>query len=56
MKNKAILKKKRMEISLYTSNIFHLGQDVMFTKHMFTFKTNEKVLLYLLRSKKLNIK
>ena len=29
-------KKKCMEISLYTPSIFHLGQEVMFTKHTFT--------------------
>ena len=27
MKNKAILKRKCMELSLYTPNIFNLGQD-----------------------------
>ena len=32
MKNKAILKKKCMGLSLYTFNIFHLGQEIMFTK------------------------
>ena len=37
MKNKATLKSKCMEISLYTPNIFHLGQEVMLTKHAFTF-------------------
>ena len=52
MKNKAILKRKCMEISLYTFNIFYVGQEVMF---MFTFKTNKKV-LHLLRSKKHNVK
>ena len=31
MKNKAILKRKCMEIPLYTLNIIHLGKDVMFT-------------------------
>ena len=36
MKNKAILKRKYMEISLFTANIFHLGQEVMFTEHTFT--------------------
>ena len=36
MENKAILKRKYMEISLYTPNIFHLGQELMFTKHTFT--------------------
>ena len=43
MKNKVILKRKCMEISLYNPNIFHLGQEVMFTKHTLFFKTNEKV-------------
>ena len=28
--------KKCMEISLYTPSTFHLGQEVMFTKHTFT--------------------
>ena len=28
-KNKAILKRKYMKISLYTSNIFHLAQEVI---------------------------
>ena len=32
-----------MEISLYTPNIFHLGQEVMFTNIFLLFKTNEKV-------------
>ena len=36
MKNKAMLKRKYMEISFYTPNIFHLGQEVMFTKYTFT--------------------
>ena len=45
-----------MELSLYTPNIFHLGQELIFTKHLLLlFKTKEKV-FYLLRSKKLNIK
>ena len=35
--NKAVLKRKYIEISLYTPNIFHLGQEVIFTKHTFTF-------------------
>ena len=33
-KNKAVLKRKYVKISLYTPNIFHMGQEVMFTnKH-----------------------
>ena len=36
MKNKAISTRKCMEISLYTPNIFDLGQEVMFTKDTFT--------------------
>ena len=33
-----------MELSLYTPNIFHLGQELIFTKHLLLlFKTNEKV-------------
>ena len=59
MKNKAMLKRKCMEITLYTPNIFHLGQE-MFTKHtksnLKLFKTKQKsIIFYLLRSKKLNI-
>ena len=32
-----ILKRKCMEIFLYTPNIFHLGQEWMFAKYTFTF-------------------
>ena len=35
-KSKAVLKRKYMKISLYIPNIFHVGQEVMFTnKHNF---------------------
>ena len=37
MKNKAILKRKCMEISPYTPNIFHLGQEAMFTERTVIF-------------------
>ena len=37
MKNKAILKRKWMELSLYTPNIFHVGQEVIFKKKYFVF-------------------
>ena len=35
-KKKTIMKRKYMEISLYTTNIFNLGQKVMLTKHTLT--------------------
>ena len=54
MKNEAILKRKCMEISFHTANIFHQGQEVMFTKHTFTSYNCEKVFKFcLLRPKKL---
>ena len=31
------LEREMYEISLYTPNIFHLGQELMFAKHTFTF-------------------
>ena len=31
------LEREMYEISLYTPNIFHLGQESMFAKHTFTF-------------------
>ena len=37
-----------MKISLYTANIFYLGQEVMFTKHTRNYEKD------LLRSKKLD--
>ena len=37
MKNKAILEKKYMEISLYTHKIFYLGQEVNVHKTYFYF-------------------
>ena len=37
MKNKAILKKKCIEISLYTPYIFHLGQEVNVLQTYFYF-------------------
>ena len=43
MKNKAILKRKCMEVSLYTPNFFHLGQEGTFTNILLLLKTNEKV-------------
>ena len=55
MKNKAILKRKCMEISLYTPNIFHLGQKVMFAKHVLLFKTNEKVFYFIFLDQKSSI-
>ena len=54
MKNKAILKRKYTEIYLYSPTNFHLGHEVISQNILLLFKTNEKV--YLLRSKKLNIK
>ena len=46
---------KCMEMSLYTPNIFQLGQEIMFINILLLFKTNKKI-FYLLKSKKLNIK
>ena len=37
MKNKAILERKYMEISLYTHKIFYLGQEVNVHKTYFYF-------------------
>ena len=31
------LEREMYEISLYIPNIFHLGQELMFAKHNFTF-------------------
>ena len=42
MKNKAIMKRECMEISLYTPNMFHLGQEVMFTKQFYFLKLTKK--------------
>ena len=41
-----------MEISHYTPNIFHLGQKLMFTKHLLLFKTNEKVFYFVFLDQK----
>ena len=43
MKNKAILKRKQMEIFLYTPHIIQLGLEAILTQHTFTFKIYEKV-------------
>ena len=56
MKNKAILKRKLMKISLCTANIFHLGQKVMFRKYTFIlFKTNRKVFYFIFLDQKISI-
>ena len=59
MKNKAMLKRKCMEITLYTPNIFHLGQEEMFTKHtnsnLKLFKTNKKVSYFIFLDQKSSI-
>ena len=55
MKNKAILKRKCMKISLYTPNVFHLGQEAMFAKYMSMFKTNEKVFYFIFLDQKISI-
>ena len=55
MKNKAIVKRKCMEIFLYSQNIFHLGQEVMFTKRISLFKTNKKVFYFIFLDQKSSI-
>ena len=52
MKNKTLLKRKCMEISHYTPNIFHLGQELMFTKHLLLFKTNKEVFYFVFLDQK----
>ena len=58
MKNKAILKSKCMERSLYTPNIFHLGQEVMFTKDFYFLKPTKKyfIISYLIKKAQYKIK
>ena len=38
---------KRMEMYLYNPNIFHLGQEVMFTKHFYFLKLTKKYFIFL---------
>ena len=44
-----------MEISLYAPNIFQLGQEVMFTKHIFILKTNKKNFFFIFLDQKTSI-
>ena len=52
MTNKAILKRKCMEISLYAPNIFQLGQEVMFNNIPLLFKTDKKVFYFIFLDQK----
>ena len=58
MKIKAILKRECMERSLYTPNIFHVGQEVMFTKDFYFLKLRKKyfIISYLIKKAQYKIK